>query len=602
VYYPITETFIVNYLPSILTSAGDERIVVLPYMASLIAKKKGNQLYYYVVESARIDGHPRIVHQSYLGSAEKVAALVRDRTAPIPLSATRRDFGLPGALWLAAQRTGVFDLLQQLWPPPRSGPSAAHHLLLAAIHRICEPGPKTEVADWYARTVLAPLWGFAPERFTSQAFWDCFEVLAPEHPAVATGDELEQAQLRLVGLWKQRQLVSRRLLAYDTTNFYTYIASTNAQNRLAQRGHNKQGRHNLRQVGLSYVLDGEHGLSLCHHVYSGDTPDVEEFSVALARMLGMLDQNQIARDTVTLVFDKGSAALANTVELEQAQVGWIAALPWNQAPQQLRERALEQLLACASDQPGVHAAGEKMLVHGKEYLCVVKYSASFAGEQLHSVTTAVSKVLQYLRRLSVELSKPKARWTESQIRNKVQRWLSAQFLAELIHYQMDFREAHWHLQFDFDHAAWLRLMSHRLGRTVLLTNRMDWSAAQIAAAYSGQQQVEQVFRGLKDGQWLGWGPMHHWTDSKIRVHAFYCMLGISLLQYVHRQSQPAWPGLSMQQLLEELRQIQEFVLLYPPQGEKGPNRIATVLSKQTLPQQALASALGLEPLRITPRG
>src|SRR6267143_5796696 len=29
--------------------------------------------------------------------------------------------------------------------------------------------------------------------------------------------------------------------------------------------------------------------------------------------------------------------------------------------------------------------------------------------------------------------------------------------------------------------------------------------------------------------------MHHWTDRKIRIHAFYCMLGISLLQYVHRQ-------------------------------------------------------------------
>ena len=573
-------------------------------MASLIAKKKGNQLYYYVVESARVDGQPRIVHQSYLGSAEKVAALVRDRTAPVPLSATMRDFGLPGALWLAAQQTGVFELLQQLWPQPRSGPSPAHYLLLAAIHRICQPGPKTEVADWYDRTILQPLWGFAAERFTSQAFWDCFDTLAPERPSPGDCDELEQAQLRLVGLWKQKQMVSRRLLGYDTTNFYTYVASTNTQNHLAQRGHNKQGRHNLRQVGLSYVLDGEHGLSLCHHVYAGDIPDVEEFSVSLARMLGMLDRNQIARDTVTLVFDKGSAALANTVELEQSQVGWIAALPWNQAPEELRERPIEQLPTCSSDQPGVHAAGEKMLVHGKEYFCVVKYSASFAGEQLQSVTTGVSKVLQYLRRLSVDLSKPKARWTEAQIRNKIQRWLSAQFMADLIHYQLDFKDkdGHWQLQFDFDHAAWLRLMGHRLGRTVLLTNRMDWSAEEISAAYAGQQQVEQVFRGLKDGEWLGWGPMHHWTDSKIRVHAFYCMLGISLLQYVHRQAQVAWAGISMEQLLEELRQIQEFVLLYPPQGDKGPNRVATVLSKQTLPQLALAKTLGLEHLRITPRG
>ena len=133
-------------------------------------------------------------------------------------------------------------------------------------------------------------------------------------------------------------MVSRRLLAYDATNFYTYIASNNTRNQLAQRGHNKQGRHNLRQIGLSYVLDGEQGLSLCHHVYRGDTPDVEEFSVALARIVGLLDRNQIARDTVTLVFDKGSAALAHTLELEQAGVGWIAALPWNQAPPELRER------------------------------------------------------------------------------------------------------------------------------------------------------------------------------------------------------------------------------------------------------------------------
>jgi transposase len=570
-------------------------------MASLIAKKKGNQLYYYVVESARVDGQPRIVHQTYLGSAEKVAALVKDRTAPVPLSATMRDFGLPGALWLAAQQTGVFSLLESLWPPPRSAPSPAHYLLLAAIHRICRPGPKTEVSDWYHATVLHSLWNFPPERFTSQAFWDVFEKILPQEclSSSAADDPLEQAQLRLLALWKQKPGVSRRLLAYDTTNFYTYIASTNSRTELAQRGHNKQGRHNLRQVGLSYVLDGESGLSLCHHVYPGDVADAEEFSTALSRITRMLDHNQIARDTVTLVFDKGTAALANTVELEQARVGWISALPWNQAPVELRERAVELLPPCSSQQPGVRAAGEKLLVHGKEYFCVVKYSASFAGEQLHSLTTSMSKVLQYLRRFSMELNKPKARWDEQKIRSKMERWLSGQFLADVIQYEIQQRDGRWHLQFDFNTAAWQRLLTHRLGRTVLLTNRMDWTAEQVAAGYSGQQSIERVFRGLKDGGWLGWGPMHHWTDRKIRIHAFYCMLGISLLQYVHKQAQVAWEGISVEQLLEQLRQIQQFVLLYPPQGEKGPNRVSTVLSKQTLAQQSLAQTLGLDQLRST---
>ena len=53
-------------------------------MASLIAKRKKNKLYYYVVDSARVQGRPRIVHQTYLGSAEKVAALLKERTAPAP--------------------------------------------------------------------------------------------------------------------------------------------------------------------------------------------------------------------------------------------------------------------------------------------------------------------------------------------------------------------------------------------------------------------------------------------------------------------------------------------------------------------------------------
>lgn len=482
--------------------------------------------------------------------------------------------------------------------PPRSGPSTAHYLFLAAVHRICQPGPKTEVADWYRRSILHSLWGFAPERFTSQAFWDSFDAIE----TTGEGDQLEMAQTQLLGAWKDQQMISRRLLAYDTTNFYTYVASTNTRNELAQRGHNKQGRHNLRQVGLSYVLDGEHGISLCHHVYPGNVADSEEMPEALTRVGALLDHHQIPRQTVTMVFDKGSAALANTLVLEEARLGWISALPWNQAPVELRERAVEQLPPCSSLQPGVRALAETAVVHGKQYLCVVKYSTSFAGEQLHSVTTGVSKALQNLRRLAVELAKPQARFTETGIRHKIQRWLSDPLVAELIHYQLEEREGRYHLQFDFDNKGLDRLLAHRLGRTVLLTNRMDWTAEQVVAGYSGQQQIEKVFRGLKDGDWLGWGPMHHWTDSKIRVHAFYCMLGISLLQYVHKKVEAVWPGLSLEQLLDELRHIQQFVLLYPPQGEKGPNRIATVLSKQTLPQQSIADALGLEGLCSTQRG
>jgi transposase len=518
-----------------------------------------------------------------------LAELVQQRSAPVPLAATVREFGLPGALWLAAQQSGLWSLLQSLWPSPAAAPGPAHYLLLAALHRICNPGPKTQVADWYEKTILPTQWNFPAQRFTSQAFWDAFEQILPQAQASgsAAEDPLELAQMRMLSLWKEQQLVGRRLLAYDTTNFYTYVATTNTRNQLAQRGHNKQGRHNLRQVGLSYVLDATSGLSLCHHVYPGNVAEVEEFSIALGRILRLLDHNQIARDSVTLVFDKGSAALDNTVQLTEAGVGWISALPWNQAPPELRECALEQIPVCSGDQPGVRALAGKAVVHGDEYRCVVKYSAPFAAEQLHSLSTSITRALQSLRRLAQELNKPRGRWTEEGIRSKIQKWLSGQFLTELI---------------DLDAAALNRLIERRLGRTVLLTNRQDWSAEQVVAGYDGQQQLERVFRGFKDGDWLGWSPLYHWTDRKIRIHAFYCMLGLSLLHVVHRQAKTAWADLTLEKLIHELQQIQQFVLLYPRQGEKGPDRAAYVLSKQTLAQQALVKALHLDQLHITQRG
>ena len=211
---------------------------------------------------------------------------------------------------------------------------------MAALQRICEPGPKTDVAAWYSNTILPALWRLPAERFTSQAFWECFDHihLGPlQADAVDRHDELDRAQGQLLGLWKAKRLVGPRLLSYDATNFHTFVASTNDRNTIARRGHNRQGRHNLRQVGLSYVLDGTHGLSLYHHVYPGNLTGPEEFSTSLPRLLQSLDDHQIARDSVTLVFDKGAAALANTLALDQSGIGWVSALPWNQAPPACRD-------------------------------------------------------------------------------------------------------------------------------------------------------------------------------------------------------------------------------------------------------------------------
>ncbi|RPH78440.1 MAG: hypothetical protein EHM80_10255, partial [Nitrospiraceae bacterium] len=62
-----------------------------------IKKKKGRP-YLYVREFARIDGKPKVVSQIYIGSPERVAALVKGSEEDIELKV--EEFG---ALWLASQ-------------------------------------------------------------------------------------------------------------------------------------------------------------------------------------------------------------------------------------------------------------------------------------------------------------------------------------------------------------------------------------------------------------------------------------------------------------------------------------------------------------------
>jgi hypothetical protein len=183
--------------------------------------------------------------------------------------------------------------------------------------------------------------------------------------------------------------------------------------------------------------------------------------------------------------------------LKEAGLGWISALPWSQAPAEFRQRPLEGLPACSSAQPGVQAAAEKLLVHGEEYLCVLKYSATFAAEQLHSVSAALSKVLAALKRLAVEMARPGNRLTPAGIEAKIRRWLAAPFLSALVHYQILEQPGGRRLVFQVDHAALQELVTQRLGRTLLIANHLDWTAEQVVAAYAGQQQIERVFRGLQ---------------------------------------------------------------------------------------------------------
>jgi hypothetical protein len=96
---------------------------------------------------------------------------------------------------------------------------------------------------------------------------------------------------------------------------------------------------------------------------------------------------------------------------------------------------------------------------------------------------------------------------------------------------------------------------HYFGRRLLVTNRHQWSTEEIVAAYRGQSHVEHAFRTVKDPFHLAVRPQHHWTDQKIRVHVFCCLLGYLLVSLMVRRIRQAGLKHGPRQLLDFLEQV-----------------------------------------------
>jgi len=86
--------------------------------------------------------------------------------------------------------------------------------------------------------------------------------------------------------------------------------------------------------------------------------------------------------------------------------------------------------------------------------------------------------------------------------------------------------------------------------------------------------------------------MFHWTESKIRVHVFYCVLALMVARLMVREADRAGIRLSVREVLGTLAGIQETVLLY--QGETGRPRARRMLADIEPAAQRLYDLFGLD--------
>ncbi|TMK53897.1 MAG: IS1634 family transposase [Actinobacteria bacterium] len=552
-------------------------------MTALVKKIKEGRAYWYATESARVNGQPRVVRQRYLGTVESIEAAFDAAYEPEAIDVV--EFGATATMWALAGRINFGLCVDAALGPQGTGLSVGTYLQAAAVNRAVKPKSKRGFSSWYEQSVLHRILPAPPQAWASQRFWDAM--------ARVDASLVERIEETYVKAAVAEFGVDAEALVYDATNFHTYISSTNDKAPIAQRGHAKNKRFDLRLVGLALACSTDHRIPLAHIATVGNDPDSKVFTETLPKLVARLEAVGVDPASVTVVFDKGNNSKANLARVDAARIGFVGSL----VPTQHRDllAVLDEEFQAVEDLPGVVAYRCQKEIYGVARTIVVTRSETFLAKQLVGLAQTRARVEVALAELDRLLAGGRHKMDRQKLQARVNdalspRWMSRLYRTEITGTTKDDVALSW----SFDEEAFAQLKARELGKRIVFTDRKAWSTREIVVAYRSQWEAEAAFRQMKNHEHAAFRPIHHWTEQKIRVHALYGVASLMLVNLAWREADRAGMGLSPNEVMEALAAIQEVTLIYPPAKGKGRPRILKKLTRMDSTQQELFELFGLE--------
>ena len=464
-----------------------------------------------------------VARQILLGPADSVPAADLRETRTIGT----RSVGDVGALvWVAEQ----LDLVGHIdracaGHGAKDGPSVGEMVLAVALQRACDPGPKRDLAEFLDASV--PRASCLPaSRFTGQAFHRIGQQV--------TDAELQAAQVALAKAAVGRFKLSTNVLAFDTTNFDTHIATT-TPGELARRGHAKSKRSDLRVVGLGLLASESGHVPLLYRTYGGNGSDQEVLGDCLDGLRKLHDaldegEGRLRPAERTLVRDGGFWSPQLELDLDVAGYYSLISLP-------MSHNAAESALVFAAgrgamkklsgDYADVRAARTRVTFGELDRTLVVVESQELLEGQKRGIAARLVKAKEELGNLD-RLVKS-GRITRASLEQRVKKTLGREHLSSFVVAEIGGTDKAPTLDWRVDAERRRHLEQTRLGRRVLCTDRHTWSTERIVSAFRGQWHVEELFRRAKKGGIAPWGPSFQRADGSLRFHTFATVVGLMLV-------------------------------------------------------------------------
>jgi transposase len=575
-------------------------------VSSIIKKRRGGRTYLYAATSARVGGRPRIVEQVYLGAEDEVIARLTavPRDDPSVPETEHRRFGDVAAVWGMLGRLDAITVIDSVIdsviasgvedPSSRGGASrggvisggvsVGTYLGLAALNRVCEPTSKRAFADWWARTALGRITRIPVGALDQRRFWDAMDAVSVE--------QLEQIEAALFRRMIEVFGLEVQALILDVTNFATFIDSGNARAPIAQRGKAKQKRYDLRIVGLGLVATRGGGIPLLCRAYPGNQVDVSQFQPMIEELACRYATALGGPGGVTVTFDAGQNSQPNFARLAELGLHFVGSVPPSDHPGLLARPATGRHVVPAYAEENLTAFETTALVLGRQRRVVLTQSPGLHAAQQAGFAQALRKATAALTELAARLARGRTRRPPAKVQAEIDTICAPRWVARVITTELTGdTPATLRLAWRIDPTAQAGLEEEIFGKRILVTDHDAWPLDQVIDAYRSQEYLEAGFRQAKDPHVVSFAPIRHFTDHKIRVHLFTCVLALAIAHLMRREATRAGLPLSVPALLAELEGIGETVLLYP--GERGRPRARHTITRLTPTQHSLYTLFDL---------
>jgi transposase len=466
-----------------------------------------------------------VARQVVLGPADPAPTVDLDATQTVGT----RAVGDVGALAWVTEQLDLVSLIDAACGGlgSKNGPSVGEMVAAVALQRACAAGSKSELAEFLEGGV--PRVSCLPARaFTGQAF----HRLA----SGVTDEQLEQAQVAIARAATARFKLSTDVLAFDTTNFDTHIATTTPGD-LARRGHAKSKRSDLRIVGLGLLVSETGHVPLLYRTYPGNGSDqsvLESCLDGLSELHDALDAGQgVVRPSRTLVRDGGFWSPQLELSLDVIGYHSIISLPLGHTASEYALEAAAQrgaMKTLGGKLADVRAARVRTKVGELDRTLVVVESKELLAGQKRGIAAALAKARVELGKIEQRVKS--GRITKTRLEKVTAKALKRENLSRFVVVTIGGDEERPTLEWSVDAVLRRRLETTRLGRRVICTDRHAWGTARIVNGFRGQWNVEELFRRAKKGGIAPWGPSYLWADSSLRLHTFATVIGLMLVSLV----------------------------------------------------------------------